>query len=286
VQLAEVYDRQLSRPGRAPRARSRSIALSAFADWLARDAWCEVGLVHLYGRLGATGPMSRRYRRCRRRPAQRRLRAETHVPSGRSRGARRRRHGRARGRPGLWRHAGRIGRLDLLIDLLETQGRHGELADALARRISTTGRGPLRSGAAARRRARALGPRGRGRGAVAWSRRARRRGAPAAGRLRPCAPRRCAPFSPRAARERWSSPAISPAPIRSSRPASSSRPTRDRDYRDGARAAGLLFLGGADGPRPRSSLARRSPAALPEEGLVLRADLGERQTGSTTRSPP
>src|SRR5207245_2892528 len=61
VQLAEVYDRQLGRPGRARDTHERALTIDPRFQpsliWLARDAWVRgdaAAAVSLYGRLAAT----------------------------------------------------------------------------------------------------------------------------------------------------------------------------------------------------------------------------------------
>jgi tetratricopeptide (TPR) repeat protein len=160
VQLAEVYDRHLQRAGRARDTHERALQLDArfqpSLTWLARDAWVRgdsAAAIALYGRLAATESDQPR-------PSAE-LRAETHVRLGTlarragDEGTAEREADRA-----LAAAPAHPGALDLLIDLLEAQGRHGELGDALARRIATD-LGPAARSDLARRRAHALERAGR-----------------------------------------------------------------------------------------------------------------------------
>ena len=137
VQLAEVYDRQLHRAERARDTHERALKLDpAFRPsltWLARDAWVRgdaAAAVTLYRQLAASEAAAPR--------APPEARAETHVRLG----ALARRAGddgtaereAERALAAMPEHPAA---LDLLIDLLDAQARHGELADVLARRIAT-----------------------------------------------------------------------------------------------------------------------------------------------------
>jgi tetratricopeptide (TPR) repeat protein len=160
VQLAEVYDRQLHRAERARDTHERALGIDpAFRPsltWLARDAWVRgdtPAAVRLYGQLAATETDEPRQT-----PD---ARAEPHVRLGTlarragDDGAAEREAERALG--AMPDHPAA---LDLLIDLLEAQARHGELADALARRIATD-LGQAARADLARRRAHALERAGR-----------------------------------------------------------------------------------------------------------------------------
>jgi tetratricopeptide (TPR) repeat protein len=160
VQLAEVYDRQLQRPGRARDTHERALQLDPrfqpSLTWLARDAWVRgdsAAGVELYGRLAATEANEPRLAAD--------LRAEAHVRLGLlarragDDGAAEREADRA-----LAAVPAHPAALDLLIDLLESQARHGELSDALARRIATDLGAAARSDLQ-RRRAHALERAGR-----------------------------------------------------------------------------------------------------------------------------
>jgi tetratricopeptide (TPR) repeat protein len=160
VQLAEVYDRQLQRAGRARDTHERALNIDArFRPsllWLARDAWVRgdsAAAVSLYGRLAATWNDEPR--------AAPEVRAETHVRlallarrSGDEGGAEREAERALSAAPD------NPAALDLLIDLHEAQARHAELADVLARRIATD-LGPAARADLARRRAHALERSGR-----------------------------------------------------------------------------------------------------------------------------
>ncbi|HEX4405584.1 MAG TPA: hypothetical protein VH560_12185, partial [Polyangia bacterium] len=160
VQLADVYDHHLQRGARARDTHERALQLDACFQpslvWLARDAWVRgdtAAAVALYGRLAATEDDEPRLSA--------EQRAETHVRLGTL--------ARRAGDDGTAeREAERAlvalpthpAALDLLIDLLEAHARHGELADALARRIATD-LGPAARADLARRRAHALERAGR-----------------------------------------------------------------------------------------------------------------------------
>ena len=285
VQLAEVYDRHLQRPGRARDTHERALQLDPrfqpSLTWLARDAWVRgdaAAAVDLYGRLAATESDDPRP------PLD--LRAETHLRLGML--------ARRAGDDGTAeREADRAlaaapahpAALDLLVDLLEAQGRHGELADALARRIATDLGAAARSDLA-RRRAHALERAGRTVEAAALWRGLVEHDVAALPALRRLAD------AQRAADDRETLFAVleplGEALIVTGDLAGADQilGARVQLAADAATAgviaterARLRLLSG-DGPdgaeAALEALREVAPAALPEEGLVLRADLGER----------
>jgi Tfp pilus assembly protein PilF len=282
VQLAEVYDRQLQKPGRARDTHERALQIdSRFQPsliWLARDAWVRgdaASAIELYGRLAATESDT---------PAPSvELRAETHVRLG-----------------VLARRAGDDGTaereaeralavapsnpaaLDLLIDLLEAQGRHGELGDALARRIATD-LGAAARADLARRRAHALERAGRVVEAAALWRGLVEHDVAALPALRRLAD------ALRAADDRATLFAVL-EPLGEALSVTGDLAGADQilsarvqlapdDATAGAIAteqARLRLLSPDGAAAALEALRTVGPAALPEEGLVLRADLGER----------
>ena len=283
VQLAEVYDRQLQRPGRARDTHERALLLDArfqpSLTWLARDAWVRgdaAAGVALYGRLAATEGDEPR-------PSAE-LRAETHLRLGTlarragDDGTAEREADRA-----LAAAPGHAAALDLLIDLLEAQGRHGELADTLARRIATD-LGPAARSDLARRRAHALERAGRTLEAAALWRGLVEHDVAALPALRRLAD------ALRAAGDRETLFAVL-EPLGEALVVTGDLGGADQILAARVQLAGdpavagaiatdrarlrLLAPDGADGAL--DVLRELPPAALPEEGLVLRADLGERQ---------
>jgi trimeric autotransporter adhesin len=136
VQLAEVHDRHLQSADRARDTHERALQIDprfrTSLSWLARDAWVRgdaAAAMMLYGRLAAVEDADPST------PAE--TRVETHVRLGTL--------SRQAGDDGTAeREAERAlaavpaapAALDLLIELLEAHARYGELADALARRAA------------------------------------------------------------------------------------------------------------------------------------------------------
>jgi thioredoxin-like negative regulator of GroEL len=286
VQLAEVYDRQLQRPGRARDTHERALQLDArflpSLAWLARDAWVRgdaAASVELYGRLAATEGEEPR-------PSAD-LRAEAHVRLGMlarragDDGAAEREADRA-----LAAVPAHPAALDLLIDLLEAHARHGELADALARRIATDLGAAARSDLQ-RRRAHALERAGRLVEAAALWRGLVEHDVAALPALRRLAD------TLRAADDSETLFAVL-EPLGESLVITGDLAGADQIFAarvqlaaDAATAGAIaterarLRLAADDGPTGAASalevLREVAPAAMPEEGLVLRADLGEEQ---------
>jgi tetratricopeptide (TPR) repeat protein len=288
VQLAEVYDRQLQRPGRARDTHERALQLDPrfqpSLTWLARDAWVRgdaAAAVALYGRLAATELDEPRL------PAE--LRAEAHVRLGMlarragDDGAAEREADRA-----LAAAPSHPAALDLLIDLLEAHARHSELADALARRIATDLGAAARSDLA-RRRAHALERAGRLVEAAALWRGLVEHDIAALPALRRLAD------ALRAADDRETLFAVL-EPLGEALVITGDLAAADQIFAarvqlaPDAATAGviaterarlrLLSAEGADGDGVEGALEvlrEVAPAAMPEDGLVLRADLGERQ---------
>ncbi len=286
VQLAEVYDRQLQRPGRARDTHERALQLDPrfqpSLTWLARDAWVRgdaAAAVALYGRLAATELDEPRL------PAE--LRAEAHVRLGML--------ARRAGDDGTAeREADRAlaampshpAALDLLIDLLEAHARHSELADALARRIATDLGAAARSDLA-RRRAHALERAGRLVEAASLWRGLVEHDVAALPALRRLAD------ALRAADDRETLFAVL-EPLGEALVITGDLAAADQIFAarvqlaPNAATAGviaterarlrLLSAEGTDGDEGALEVLREvAPAAMPEDGLVLRADLGERQ---------
>ena len=284
VQLAEVYDRQLQRAGRARDTHERALQIDArfrpSLAWLARDAWVRgdaADAVELYGRLAATEGDDP--------PASADLRAETHVRLGTL--------ARRAGDDGTAeREADRAlaaapshpAALDLLIDVLEAQARHGELADALARRIATDLGAAARSDLA-RRRAHALERAGRVVEAAALWRGLVEHDVAALPALRRLAD------TLRAADDRETLFAVL-EPLGEALVITGDLPAADQIFAARVQLAGdaatagviateraRLHLAADDGDAAAGSalemLREVAPAAMPEDGLVLRADLGE-----------
>jgi tetratricopeptide (TPR) repeat protein len=162
VQLAEVYDRHLHRSDRARDTHERALQIDPrFRDslaWLARDAWVRgdnANAATLYGRLAEVEAQAED-------PGlSPELRAETRLRLGQL--ARRAGDDAAAEREveqALALVPDHAAALDLLIELLEAQGRHADLADTLARRISTD-LAPAARAELVRRRAHALERAGR-----------------------------------------------------------------------------------------------------------------------------
>ncbi|HSZ83627.1 MAG TPA: tetratricopeptide repeat protein, partial [Polyangia bacterium] len=286
VQLAEVYDRHLQRAARARDTHERALQLDPRFQpslaWLARDAWVRgdaAAAVALYGRLAATEADDPR-------PTPE-LRAETHVRLGTL--------ARRAGDDGTAeREADRAlaalpahpAALDLLIDLLEAHARHGELADALARRIATD-LGTAARAELARRRAHALERAGRTVEAAALWRGLVEHDAAALPSLRRLAD------AVRAADDRGTLFAVL-GPLGEALVATGDLSAAEQilaarvQLADDPAVAGALATErarlrlmlpeghghGIEGAL--EALCELPPAALPEEGLVLRADLGER----------
>ncbi|HEV3031630.1 MAG TPA: tetratricopeptide repeat protein, partial [Polyangia bacterium] len=173
--------------------------------------------------------------------------------------------------------------LDLLIDVLEAQARHGELADALARRIATDLGAAARSDLA-RRRAHALERAGRPLEAAALWRGLVEHDAAALPALRHLAD------ALRAADDRETLFAVleplAEALVVTGDLAAADQvlAVRGQLATDSAAAGSIaterarLRLLSADGAEAALDVLRELPlTALPEEGLVLRADLGERE---------
>jgi tetratricopeptide (TPR) repeat protein len=286
VQLAEVYDRQLQRPGRARDTHERALHVDPrfqpSLTWLARDAWVRgdaAAAVELYGRLAATETDEPRP------PAD--LRAEAHVRLGMlarragDDGAAEREADRA-----LAAVPSHPAALDLLIDLLEAHARHGELADALARRIATDLGAAARSDLQ-RRRAYALERAGRFVEAAALWRGLVEHDVAALPALRRLAD------TLRAADDRETLFAVL-EPLGEALVITGDLPGADQIFAarvqlaPDAGTAGViaterarLRLAADDSPAGAAGalevLREVAPAAMPEEGLVLRADLGEQQ---------
>jgi tetratricopeptide (TPR) repeat protein len=286
VQLAEVYDRQLQRAGRARDTHERALQLDPrflpSLTWLARDAWVRgdvAAAVELYGRLAALGAQEPRP------PAE--LRAEAHVRLGTL--------ARRAGDDGTAeREADRAlaaipahpAALDLLIDLLEAHARHGELADALARRIATDLGAAARSDLA-RRRAHALERAGRVIEAAALWRGLVEHDVAALPALRRLADAlRAADDSDAlfAVLEPLGEALVITGDLAAADQIFAARVQLAAD----AATAGVIATerarlrlaaaGEGEGDAAALEVLREvAPAAMPEEGLVLRADLGEAQ---------
>jgi tetratricopeptide (TPR) repeat protein len=283
VQLAEVYDRHLARAARARDTHERALQIDPRFQpslaWLARDAWVRgdaAAAVSLYGRLAATEGDEPRQ------PAD--LRAETHVRLG-TLARRAGDDGTAEGEAdrALAALPGHPAALDLLIDLLEAHARHGELADALARRIATD-LGPAARADLARRRAHALERAGRIVEAAALWRGLVEHDAAALPSLRRLAD------AVRAADDRMTLFAVL-EPLGEALVATGDLSAAEQilaarvQLADDPATAGVLATERArlrlllpEGANGALEALRELPLeALPEEGLVLRADLGERQ---------
>jgi tetratricopeptide (TPR) repeat protein len=282
VQLAEVYDRQLQKPGRARDTHERALQIdSRFQPsliWLARDAWVRgdaTAAIELYGRLAATESDTP--------PPSVEVRAESHVRLGvlarraGDDGTAEREAERA-----LAVAPSNAAALDLLIDLLEAQGRHGELGDALARRIATD-LGAAARADLARRRAHALERAGRVVEAAALWRGLVEHDVAALPALRRLAD------ALRAADDRATLYAVL-EPLGEALSVTGDLVGADQilsarvqlapdDATAGAIAteqARLRLLSPDGATAALEALRTVDPTALPEEGLVLRADLGER----------
>jgi tetratricopeptide (TPR) repeat protein len=282
VQLAEVYDRHLQRPERARETHERALHVdAAFRPsllWLARDAWVrgDTAAVMLYGRLAATEGDDP--------PPPLEVRAETHLRLAML--------GRQAGDDGTAeREAARAlaaapdnpGALDLLIDLLEAQGRHGALADALARRIATD-LGPAARADLARRRAHALERAGRPVAAAAlWRALAEHDPAalPALQRLADAVRASgdgemlFAVLEPLGDALIATGDLVTAEQILAARAQLVSDPVTAGALATERARLRLMLPDGVDGAV--AVLRAMPPACLPEEGLVLQADLGERR---------
>jgi tetratricopeptide (TPR) repeat protein len=283
VRLADVYDQQLARPDRARDAHERALRLDAgfraSLIWLGRDAWVrgDAAAGTLYYQRLAAGENADP-------PATPAEREETHVRLGTL--ARRAGDDVSAEREltlALASVPDSSAALDLLIEIFETHGRFGDLAEALGKRASPS-----------------LGPGARTdllrRQAAAYERAGQ--AARAAGVLRALADQDAGALR---ALERLAEtvsaggdPAALPGVLEALTEALMARgnvEAADRVFAarveiapsDAAAAAltterARIRLMGPGGAAAALSLLRQVPlAALPEEGLVLRADLGERQ---------
>jgi tetratricopeptide (TPR) repeat protein len=286
VQLGEVYDRQLQRADRARDAHERALRIDAHYRpsllWLARDAWVRgdgPAATALYGKLAAAGTAPGAPRQAP--PADER--AETHIRLGLL--------ARRAGDDGTAeREADRAlsavpdhaGALDLLAELLEAQARHGELADVLARRAGT-GLGQAARAELAHKRAVALERAGRlGEAAAAWqplvetdcdALPALRRLADAA-RTADDAPTLLAVLEPLGEALASTGDASGAEQIIAARMQLVTDPVAKGALATERARLCLLLPDGTEAAR--LALGAVSPESLPDEGLVLRADLAER----------
>ncbi len=288
VQLGEVYDRQLQRADRARDTHERALHIDAqFRPsllWLARDAWVRGDVpatTSLYGKLaGLEGPQGTSTRG--KRPSADDV-AETHIRLGLlahragDDGTAEREAGRALA--ALPEHAGA---LDLLAELLEAQSRHGDLADVLARRAGT-GLGQAARVEMAHKRAVALERAGRlGEAAAAWqplveldaeALPALRRLADAA-RTADDAPTLLAVLEPLGEALASTGDASGAEQIIAARLQLVTDPVAKGALATERARLCLLLPDGTEAAR--LALGAVAPESLPDEGLVLRADLAER----------